>query len=50
MDELMKEYEEIFDEPFPMMMCRGCNDEEIAETIKECIKNKKPVEDNGADY
>lgn len=50
LEELQQEYERIFKEPFPIMMCRGCTDEEIIKIIKECIKNKKPVKDRGFDY
>lgn len=44
MDELLNEYEQQFNEPFPLMMAMGMNDEEVMKTIKSCIKDGKPYE------
>lgn len=41
MDKLLKEYEKRFNEQFPLMLCRGCDDEEIEEIIKKCLKENK---------
>lgn len=50
MDKYLKEYEEKFGEQFPIMLCRGCDDEEIIEIIDECIsKNETYVVEHG-DY
>ena len=50
MDKLLKEYEEKFGDQFPLMLCRGCDDEEIIEIIKECLKENKPYTVGEGDY
>ena len=37
-EELLQEYKHIFKEPFPLMLCRGCDDDEIIEiNLEQCI-------------
>ena len=50
MDKLLKQYAEQFGEQFPAMLCRGCDDEELEEIIKECLKKNKPYEVGEGDY
>ena len=50
MDKYLKEYEEKFGEQFPIMLCRGCDDEEIIEIIDECISKKEPYVVEHGDY
>lgn len=46
----MQEYEEKFGEQFPLMLCRGCDDEEVIEIINECISSNKPCTVENGDY
>jgi hypothetical protein len=50
MDKYLKEYEEKFGEQFPIMLCRGCDDEEIIEIIDECISKNEPYVVEHGDY
>lgn len=50
MDKYLKEYEEKFGEQFPIMLCRGCDDEEIIEIIDECINKNEPYVVEHGDY
>ena len=50
MDKYLREYEEKFGEQFPLMLCRGCDDEEIMEIIDECISKNHPYVVEGGDY
>ena len=51
LDKLLEEYLHIFKEPFPLMLCRGCDDDEIIEIILQCIKDNKPYTvDTDIDY
>lgn len=50
MDKLFKQYAEKFGEQFPLMLCRGCDDEEIKEIIKGCLKDNKPYTVGEGDY
>lgn len=50
MDKYLKEYEEKFGEQFPLMLCRGCDDEEIIEIIDECISKNEPYVVEHGDY
>lgn len=50
MDKYLKEYEEKFGEQFPIMLCRGCDDEEIVEIIDECISKNEPYVVEHGDY
>ena len=50
MDKKMQEYEEKFGEQFPLMLCRGCDDEEVIEIINECIISNKPYTVENGDY
>lgn len=50
MDKLLKKYAEKFGEQFPLMLCRGCDDEEIEEIITECITKNKPYTVGDGDY
>ena len=50
MDKYLKEYEEKFGEQFPIMLCRGCDDEEIIEIIDECMSKNEPYVVEHGDY
>ena len=50
MDKYLREYEEKFGEQFPLMLCRGCDDEEIIEIIDECISKNEPYVVEHGDY
>ena len=50
MDKYLKEYEVKFGEQFPIMLCRGCDDEEIIEIIDECISKNEPYVVEHGDY
>lgn len=50
MDKYLKKYEEKFGEQFPLMLCRGCDDEEIVEIIDECISKNEPYVVEHGDY
>lgn len=42
--ELMDEYEERFDDVFPLMCTKGMGDMEIAEAIRACLESGEPFE------
>ncbi len=42
LEQLLQEYKKTFNEQFPLMLCRGCDDDEIMEIIKECIEAHTP--------
>ena len=50
MDKELKRYEEKFGEQFPLMLCRGCSDDEIMEIIDECRSKNKPYTVENGDY
>lgn len=50
MDKLLKQYAETFGEQFPIMLCRGCDDEEIEGIIIECINKNEPYTVDDGDY
>ena len=50
MDKELKRYEEKFGEQFPLMLCRGCDDDEIMEITDECISKNKPYTVENGDY
>ena len=50
MDKELKRYEEKFGEQFPLMLCMGCNDDEIMEIIDECISKNTPYTVENGDY
>ena len=50
MDKYLKEYVEKIGEQFPIMLCRGCDDEEIIEIIDECISKNEPYVVEHGDY
>ena len=50
MDKELKRYEEKFGEKFPLMLCRGCSDDEIMEIIDECISKNTPYTVENGDY
>lgn len=50
MDKYLKDYEEKFREQFPLMLCRGCDDDEIIEIIDECISKNEPYSVGSGDY
>ena len=44
LDKLLDEYQEHFEENFPLMLCRTMEEEEIIETIEKCLENDEPYE------
>ena len=50
MDKYLRKYEEKFGEQFPIMLCRGCDDEEIIEIIDECLSKNEPYVVEHGDY
>ena len=44
LDRLLDDYQEHFEENFPMMLCRTMEDEEIIEIIEKCLENDEPYE------
>ena len=51
LEQYLQEYETVFNEQFPLMLCRGCDDDEIIELIKECIEsNISYTVENNLDY
>ena len=50
MDKELKRYEEKFGEQFPLMLCRGCDADEIMEIIDECISKNTPYSVSNGDY
>ena len=50
MDKYLRKYEEKFGEQFPIMLCKGCDDEEIVEIIDECISKNEPYVVEHGDY
>ena len=50
MDKMLNEYKKQFGEQFPLMLCRGCEDNEIIEIIKECLKKNEPYTVGEGDY
>ena len=35
LEQYLQEYETVFNEQFPLMLCRGCDDDEIIVTIND---------------
>lgn len=51
LEQYLQEYETVFNEQFPLMLCRGCDNDEIIELIKECIESNIPYTvENNLDY
>lgn len=51
LEKYLQEYKNAFNEPFPLMLCRGCDDIEIIELIIECIEAHTPYTvENNLDY
>lgn len=49
--EAMREYEERFDDLFPLYCCRGMDDRDIIAEIRKCLQSGEPYEvDSEADY
>lgn len=44
LDKSLEEYQDHFEENFPMMLCRTMEEEEIIEIIEKCLKNDEPYE------
>ena len=44
LDKLLDEYQEQFEENFPMMLCRHMDDEEIITIINKCLEENEPYE------
>lgn len=52
-DELLDKYEERFDECFPLMLCKGMDDDTLCTVIEDCLDKGKayaPDIDQNADY
>lgn len=47
---MLNEYKKQFGEQFPLMLCRGCEDNEVIEIIKECLKKNEPYTVGEGDY
>lgn len=43
-DELMRQYEERFDDIFPLMCCMGMTEDEINDEIRTCLESGRPFE------
>lgn len=41
-ENLMSEYEERFDDQFPLMMMQSATDEEIEESLRQCLESNTP--------
>ena len=50
MDKELKRYEEKFGEQFPLMLCKGSDDDEIIDIIDECISKNTPYTVENGDY
>ena len=51
MNELLKKYEDAFNECFPLMLMRGASEDDVKDAIEKCLKNGKPYEvDAKGDY
>lgn len=44
LDRLLEEYQDHFEENFPLMLCRTMEDEEIIEIIEKCLEDDEPYE------
>lgn len=44
LDKLLDEYQDHFEENFPLMLCRTMEDEEIIEIIEKCLENDEPYD------
>lgn len=44
MDRLLDKYKAKFGEHFPLMLCRGMDDEEINSLVEECLESGKPYD------
>lgn len=42
LDKMLDEYQEHFEENFPLMLCRTMDDEEIIKIIGKCLENDEP--------
>lgn len=52
-DELLDKYEERFDECFPLMLCKGMDDDTLCTVIEDCLDKGKayaPDIDQNEDY
>lgn len=49
LDEKMKEYEQRFDDQFPLMLCSGMDDGEIIKEIERCLKKGEEYSPNAPD-
>lgn len=50
---LLDEYHERFGETFPLMLCRGMDEEDIIQIVQKCLDDGRPYEpdiDPDADY
>ena len=44
LDKLLDEYQDQFEENFPLMLCRHMDDDEIIDIIKNCLEDDEPYE------
>ena len=44
MNDKLEDYEEMFKEPFPLMLVRGLEDSEIIKLIDDCLESGKSYE------
>ena len=43
-DKLIDEYQERFEENFPLMLCRHMEEDEIIEIIQKCLDDDEPYD------
>lgn len=44
LDKLLDEYQDHFEENFPLMLCRTMEDEEIIGIIEKCLEDDEPYD------
>lgn len=49
LEDLMQEYDERFDDQFPLMMMQAATDDEIEAEIRRCLGTGKPFDDYNPD-
>ena len=43
-DKMLDEYQERFEENFPLMLCRHMEEDEIIEVIQKCLDDDEPYD------
>ena len=43
-EKMLNEYQEHFEENFPLMLCRHMDEDEIIEIIKKCLDEDEPYD------